>query len=209
MSNHSSSQKQAEALLSQMTVKEKIGQLCQRLYGFDIYHADHGEIHFTEEFKREVEECQGLGTLYGLYRADPWSGRNYENGLVGDKAVRTYNQVQKYVLEHSRLSIPVMMSSECPHGHQALDGYLLPVNLASGAAFSPELLKEAAKICAQQLKGMGVDLALVSLLDILRDPRWGRSEECFGEDPYLASCLAKAAVEGIQQQGCAVVAKHF
>ena len=62
MSNHSSSQKQAEALLSQMTVKEKIGQLCQRLYGFDIYHADHGEIHFTEEFKREVEECQGLGT---------------------------------------------------------------------------------------------------------------------------------------------------
>ena len=132
--------KRAQELLEQMTVREKIGQLCQRLYGFDIYRIEkeNGEITFTEEFEHEVECCGGLGTLYGLYRADPWSGRNYENGLTGEEAVKAYNQLQKYVIEHSRLSIPVMMSSECPHGHQALDGYLLPVNLASGASFSPE-----------------------------------------------------------------------
>lgn len=198
-----------DGLLAQMTLQEKIGQLCQRLYGFQIYEWDKEKLLLSDEFMREVEACGGLGTLYGLYRADPWSGRTYENGLTGERAVRTYNTIQKYVLEHSRLSIPVMMSSECPHGHQALDGYILPVNLAVGASFSPEHAGEAALVCARQMKGMGVDLALVSLLDILRDPRWGRSEECFGEDPYLASCMAKAVVEKMQREGIGVVAKHF
>lgn len=203
-------EQQARELLEQMTIEEKIGQLGQRLYGFGVYEVDgNGAISMTEEFKQEVAACQGLGTLYGLYRADPWSKRDYENGLSGKLAVKAYNQLQKYVLENSRLGIPMLLSSECPHGHQALDGYVLPVNLASGASFSPELLKKAAKVCGQQLKEMGVDLALVSALDILRDPRWGRSEECFGEDPYLSSSFARAVVEGIQEQGVGVVAKHF
>lgn len=203
-------QERAEELLAQMTLQEKIGQLGQRLYGFRIYEVDkNGEIVITEEFEREVEVCKGLGTLYGLFRADPWSKRNYGNGLSGKSAVSAYNKLQKYVLEHSRLSIPMLMSSECPHGHQALDGYILPVNLAAGASFSPNLLKKAAAVCGQQMNQMGVDLALVSALDILRDPRWGRSEECFGEDPYLAGCFAKAVVEGIQENGVGVIAKHF
>ena len=200
----------AEELLAQMTVQEKTGQLCQRLYGFRVYETgSNGEITCTEEFAKEVEACGGLGTLYGLYRADPWSKRGYENGLCKEQAVSVYNMLQKYVLEHARIPIPMLMSSECPHGHQALDGYILPVNLAAGASFSPKLLREAAEVCGRQLRGMGVDLALVSALDILRDPRWGRSEECFGEDPYLAGCMASAVVEGIQKQGVGVVAKHF
>lgn len=64
-------------------------------------------------------------------------------------------------------------------------------------------------MCGRQLRELGVDLALVSTLDILRDPRWGRSEECYGEDPFHASCFARAIVRGIQSQGVAVVAKHF
>lgn len=64
-------------------------------------------------------------------------------------------------------------------------------------------------VCAHQLKQMGVNLSLVSALDVARDPRWGRTEECFGEDPYLCSCFAKAAVEGTQSEGVAMVAKHF
>lgn len=64
-------------------------------------------------------------------------------------------------------------------------------------------------ICARQMKRLGVDLALVSGLDVLRDPRWGRSEECFGEDPFLAARMAAATVEGMQEQGIGVVAKHF
>ncbi len=204
-----SPKERAEDLLSLMTLEEKIGQLNQRLYGFAVYERKQDDIILSEEFKEEVNRYNGLGTLYGLFRADPWSGKDYDSGLWGSLAVKAYNQVQAYVLEHSRLKIPVLMSSECPHGHQALEGYLLPVNLCSGASFHPELLKKAYEVCGKQLKEMGVDLALVSTLDILRDPRWGRSEECYSEDPYLAAEFAKAAVEGLQSQGVGVVAKHF
>ena len=199
----------ADDLLSRMTLREKVGQLTQRLYGFGIYSRDGEEITLSGEFKEEVARYSGLGTLYGLHRADPWSGKSFETGLVGDLSVRLRNQIQKYVIEHSRFGIPVLFSTECPHGHQALDGYLLPVNLASGCSFAPELLEEASKVSGQQLKSMGIDLALVSALDVLRDPRWGRSEECFGEDPYLSSRMAEAAVRGIQGQGVDVVAKHL
>lgn len=196
-------------LLSRMKVKEKVGQINQRLYGFNIYERQGNDFILSEEFKEEVKKYSGLGVLYGLYRADPWSGKNYANGIDTEYVVRVYNQVQRYVLENSRLGIPMMMSSECPHGHQALDGYLLPVNLAVGATFHPDLLKSAYAVCGKQLSLMGVDFALISTLDILRDPRWGRSEECYSEDPYLASMMARAAVEGCQSQGVAVVAKHF
>ncbi|MDF2484770.1 MAG: beta-glucosidase, partial [Herbinix sp.] len=199
----------ARDLLTHMTLEEKIGQLNQRLYGFAIYERKEEEIILTEEFKEEVKKYSGLGTLYGLYRADPWAGKDFNNGLYGALSVQAYNQVQKYVLTHSRLKIPMLLSSECPHGHQALDGYLLPVNLCSGASFHPSLLKEAYEVCGEQLKELGVDLALVSTLDILRDPRWGRSEECYSEDPYLASEFARAAVEGLQSRGVGAVAKHF
>lgn len=199
----------ADDLISRMTLREKVGQLTQRLYGFGIYTRNGEEITLSGEFEEEVARYSGLGTLYGLHRADPWSGKSFETGLVGDLSVRLRNQIQKYVIEHSRFGIPVLFSTECPHGHQALDGYLLPVNLASGCSFAPELLEEASKVSGQQLKSMGIDLALVSALDVLRDPRWGRSEECFGEDPYLSSRMAAAAVRGIQGQGVDVVAKHM
>lgn len=199
----------AKDLLSHMTVREKVGQLNQHLYGFQAYERKNNDILLSQELKEEIEYYGGLGVLYGLYRADPWSGKNYESGLTGILAPKAYNLVQKYVLEHSRLGIPMLLSSECPHGHQALDGYLLPVNLNAGAAFHPELLKRAYEVCGSQLKEMGVHMALISVLDVLRDPRWGRSEECYSEDPYLSSELAKAAVTGIQSNGIAAVAKHF
>lgn len=199
----------ADDLISRMTLREKVGQLTQRLYGFGIYERNGDEITLSQEFFDEVARYSGLGTIYGLHRADPWSGKNFETGLTGVLSVKARNQVQKYVIEHSRLGIPVLFSTECPHGHQALDGYLLPVNLAAGCTFSPELLRETAEVSGKQLKAMGVDLALVSALDVLRDPRWGRSEECFSEDPYLTSRMADAVVRGIQGEGVDVTAKHL
>lgn len=196
-------------LLSHMTLREKVGQLNQRLYGFRAYERKGDEITLTKETIEEAKYFGGLGVVYGLYRADPWSAKTEENGLSKEYAVKGYNLLQRCCLEHSRLGIPLLLSSECPHGHQALDGYLLPVNLAAGATFDPKLYKEAVSVCAHQLKQMGVNLSLVSALDVARDPRWGRTEECFGEDPYLCSCFAKAAVEGTQSEGVAMVAKHF
>ena len=196
-------------LLSHMTLREKVGQLNQRLYGFRAYERKGDEITMTKETIEEAKYFGGLGVVYGLYRADPWSAKTTENGLSKEYAVKGYNLLQRCCLEHSRLGIPLLLSSECPHGHQTLDGYLLPVNLAAGATFDPKLYKEAVSVCARQLKQMGVNLSLVSALDVARDPRWGRTEECFGEDPYLCSCFAKAAVEGTQSEGVAMVAKHF
>ncbi|MCI1956549.1 MAG: glycoside hydrolase family 3 C-terminal domain-containing protein [Oscillospiraceae bacterium] len=204
-----SAEERARDLLSRLTVREKAGQLNQRLFGFSCYRRNGGTVVLTEEFQKEVERWGGLGLLYGLYRADPWSGRGYETGLDGTLALSAYNAVQKYVTSRSRFGIPALMSSECPHGHQALDGYLLPVALAMGASFDPELVRTAFAVCGAQMKALGVDLALVSVLDVLRDPRWGRSEECFGEDPVLCSRMAEAAVRGIRGQGIAAVAKHF
>lgn len=199
----------AEDLLSRLTVREKAGQVNQRLYGFSAYTRRGGEIEFTPEFREEVEKYGGLGVLYGLYRADPWSRKDFETGLYGVYMKKAYNQAQRYVIEHSRFGIPMLMSSECPHGHQALDGYLLPVNLGVGAAWNPQLVREAYGVCGRQLGELGVDYALISMLDVLRDPRWGRSEECYSEDPYLCASLAREAVAGCQEAGVPVVAKHF
>lgn len=202
-------QERAMDLLSRMSLREKAGQLAQKLFGFRCYDREGGKLTLSREFMDEVERCQGLGTLYGLYRADPWSKRDFTNGLTGADTKRAYNLAQRYVLEHSRLGIPMLMSSECPHGHQALDGYLLPVNLAVGAAWNPELVRKAYRVCGEQLKELGVDFSLMSMLDMLRDPRWGRSEECYSEDPFLSASMARAAVEGCQSQGVEAVAKHF
>ena len=204
-----SPKERAKELLKHMTVAEKVGQLNQRLYGFNIYEVKDNEIIFNKELEDEVKKYSGLGVLYGLYRSDPWSAKDFETGLDGINAIKAYNKLQKYVLDNSRLKIPVLHSTECPHGHQALGGYLLPVNLAMGATFNPKLVSDAYEVCGEQLKSMGVNFALISLLDILRDPRWGRSEECFGEDPYHSSQMAKAIVKAVQSKGVNVIAKHF
>ena len=152
-------EERAADLLDRMTLREKAGQLTQRLYGFACYERQGEDIRLTEEFYREADRYGGIGALYGLYRADPWSKRDFGTGLDGALAPRARNMVQRYLVEHTRLGIPALMTTECPHGHQALDGYLLPVGLASAASWSPALLEEAAKVCARQLRDMGVDLA--------------------------------------------------
>ena len=159
-------------------------------------------IELSEEFCQEVEKYSGLGVLYGLYRADPWADKNYETGLTGVLSKKAYNQVQRYVLEHSRLGIPVMMSSECPHGHQALDGYLLPVNLLAGATFDPAMVYPGS---VPGKRPSAAEYGCGSCLNVdvgcAADPRWGRSEECYSEDPYLSARMAEAAVIGMQESG--------
>ena len=102
-----------------MTLQEKVGQLNQRLYGFRIYERQGEEFTLTEEFKEEVERMGGLGVLYGLYRADPWADKDEKTGIVLELSAKAYNIVQKYVIDHSRLGIPMMMSTECPQAISA------------------------------------------------------------------------------------------
>ena len=97
-----SPEERAEDLLGRMTLREKVGQLNQRLYGFSCFERKGEELTLTEEFCQEVERYSGLGALYGLHRADPWSGKNFDTGLTGKLSPRATNLVQKYVLDHSR-----------------------------------------------------------------------------------------------------------
>ncbi|MDN0197335.1 glycoside hydrolase family 3 N-terminal domain-containing protein [Streptomyces sp. S.PNR 29] len=201
-----------------MTLREKAGQLNQRMYGWDAYRrTPDGGFEPTEALYAETERFAGLGALYGLLRADAWSGVDHTGGPGAEDSAALTDLVQRHVTERSRLGIPVLFVEEVPHGHMALDGTVLPVNLAVGATFDPGLYERAAAHAAAELRARGGHVALVSALDIARDPRWGRTEECFGEDPYLAARLTEALVRGMQGEPAElfaadkapVVLKHF
>lgn len=205
-------------LLSRMTLREKVGQLNQRMYGWDAYRrTPDGGFELTEALYAETDRFEGLGALYGLQRADAWSGVDHTNGPGAEDGAALAELVQRHVVERSRLGIPALFVEEVPHGHMALDGTVLPVNLAVGATWDPELYERAAAHAAAELRARGGHVALVSALDIARDPRWGRTEECFGEDPYLAARLTEAVVRGMQGEPAEyfaadrapVVLKHF
>ncbi|PZF89063.1 beta-glucosidase [Listeria ivanovii] len=199
-----------EDLLSRMTLAEKCGQLNQRMYGWDAFSRNGDVFQITDKFKEEVARFEGIGALYGLFRADPWSKMNKETGISRANSAKVANMVQRYVMENTRLGVPVLLAEEVPHGHQALGSESYPVNLARAASFHPELQQQVAEAIAEEISDKGVHLALASALDILRDPRWGRAEECYGEDPYLAAELTAAITEGFQKSGkIAVVLKHF
>ncbi|WP_416968843.1 glycoside hydrolase family 3 N-terminal domain-containing protein [Streptomyces sp. 4F14] len=186
-------------LLSRMTLREKVGQLNQRMYGWNAYtRTPTGDFTLTEALDEETTRWQGLGALYGLMRADPWSGVTHDNGPDARTSADLADMVQRHVLAKSRLGIPALFVEEVPHGHMALDGTVFPVNLGIGATWNPDLYERAAAHAAAELRARGGHLALVSALDIARDPRWGRTEECFGEDPYLATRLTEALVHGMQ-----------
>ncbi|MGN8646032.1 glycoside hydrolase family 3 N-terminal domain-containing protein [Gracilibacillus sp. HCP3S3_G5_1] len=197
-----------------MTLKEKVGQLNQKLYGWQVYRKNGNQYELTEIFKEHVQKFQGIGALYGLFRADPWSGINFENGIPVEDSLHVVKMVQDYLKEHTRLGIPALFSEECPHGHQALDSTVFPTHLGSGATWNPDLQSNVSEYIASELKERGVHLGLVSTLDIARDPRWGRTEECFSEDPYLAARMTEAVVKGMQgdnkeSPNIIAVLKHF
>ncbi|GAB2998425.1 glycoside hydrolase family 3 N-terminal domain-containing protein [Streptomyces pseudoechinosporeus] len=204
-------------LLGRMTLREKVGQLNQRMYGWNAYRRTPSGFQLTEALHAETERFAGLGALYGLLRADAWSGVDHATGAGAADSAALADLVQRHVIEESRLGIPVLFVEEVPHGHMALDGTVFPVNLAVGATWDPELYERAAAHAAAEIRARGAHLALVSALDIARDPRWGRTEECFGEDPYLASRLTEALVRGMQgnpgdlfaPDKAPVVLKHF
>lgn len=186
-------------LLNRLTLKEKVGQVNQHLYGWKIYEKNiEGEFILTDYFKEHVKRSGGIGALYGLFRADPWSQVNYDNGISPEESKAITQMVQEYVTKNSRLGLPVLFVEECPHGHQGLDSVSYPTNIGRGAMFDKTLVETMSRHMAEELAYKGVHIGLVSTLDLARDPRWGRTEECFGEDPHLASEYTKAVVKGFQ-----------
>nr|WP_233475955.1 hypothetical protein [Paenibacillus sonchi] len=99
-------EERVQDLLSRMMLREKIGQLNQRMYGWDAYAWENGELVLTEAFRQEVAAGGGMGALYGLFRSDPWSGVDYSNGITAADSASAANKVQRYIREHARLGIP-------------------------------------------------------------------------------------------------------
>src|SRR5262245_50020169 len=109
---HASIEERIEDLLSRMTMQEKIGQLNQRMLGWDAYESDENAEGFrlTDRFREEIAFGDGVGAIYGIFRADPWSKVTFENGIPPFESMKVANQIQRYVIEHTRLGIPVLLS---------------------------------------------------------------------------------------------------
>jgi beta-glucosidase len=140
--------------------------------------------------KKTFRDRRGLGQV----------GRPSDAG--GGKKARAMaeltNAIQKFFLENSRLGIPVMFHEECLHGHAAPDGTSFPQPIALGATFNPDLVECLFTMTALEARLRGAHHALTPVVDVAREPRWGRVEETYGEDPYLVSRLGVAAVRGFQ-----------
>ncbi|MFC5467376.1 glycoside hydrolase family 3 N-terminal domain-containing protein [Cohnella suwonensis] len=186
----------AESLLALMTIEEKVGQLLQP-FGWKTYHKDNGAILLDESFKKQASNG-GVGSLYGVLRADPWTEVTLENGLSPEEGARAINEIQRYAVERSRLGIPILFGEECSHGHMAIGATVFPVPLLVGSAWNVDLYRDMCRAIAAETRSQGGAATYSPVLDVVRDPRWGRTEECFGEDPYMIGELATAAVQGLQ-----------
>lgn len=202
-----------EHLLGLMTLEEKAGQLVQP-FGWQTYEHKDGEIKLTEAFKEQVKNG-GVGSLYGVLRADPWTGVTLETGLSPREGAEAVNAIQRYAIENSRLGIPILIGEECSHGHMAIGATVFPVPLSLGSTWNVELYREMCRAVARETRAQGGAVTYSPVLDVVRDPRWGRTEECFGEDAYLISEMAVASVEGLQgenldgEDSVAATLKHF
>ena len=185
-----SSARRVKDLLSRMTLEEKAAQMMCVWQKKPEMLVD-AEGNFDEAKARAAfKDRRGLGQVGRP--SDAGKGKNAK-----EMAVLT-NAIQKFFLENSRLGIPVIFHEECLHGHAAVDGTSFPQPIALGATFNPELVEALFTTTAAEARLRGTHHALTPVVDVAREPRWGRVEETYGEDPYLVSRLAIAAVRGFQ-----------
>ena len=185
-----------EDLLSRMTLEEKAAQLCGDLPFSLMADMDHLE----ENLKKQFPYGHGRFTQYSNV------------GLADPHFIAAFsNRVQKYFVEQTRLGIPVALQAENLCGYPAKGGTLFPASINAGCTWEPELVYEEAKIIGQESRAVGINSAMSPVVDISRDPRWGRTYENYGEDPYLTSQMGVRYVRGMQDEkkGPACIAKHF
>jgi beta-glucosidase len=116
---------------------------------------------------------------------------------------------QRRLKKETRLGIPALVHEECLTGLAAWKAATFPTPLAWGASFDPELVYEAGHVIGESMKALGVHQGLAPVLDVIRDPRWGRVDECIGEDPYLVGTVGTSYVRGVQDAGVHATLKHF
>jgi beta-glucosidase len=184
-----------EDLLKRMTLEEKVAQmLCVWQGKIDIFDSN---LQF-DEAKAKAKYPDGIGQL-----ARP----SDRNGPVSPRlaplrgareTIALVNAVQHWAVNDTRLGIPVLFHEEGLHGYATKDATNFPQAVALASSWDPDLVREVDTVVAREIRARGVSLVLAPVVDVARDPRWGRIEETFGEDPYLVSQMGLAAIEGYQ-----------
>lgn len=171
-----------EALLAQMTLEEKVGQMTQRAC--------------FEHDRADAEAAVRAGRVGSFLNAPGLEARN---------------ELQRIAVEESRLGVPLLFGRDVIHGYRTI----FPIPLGQSASFDPELVAAAAAAAAAEAAAAGIDWTFAPMVDIARDPRWGRIAESLGEDPHLASSMGAAMVRGLQGDDpaapdrVAACAKHY
>jgi beta-glucosidase len=175
-----------EDLLDQMTLEEKLAQLGS-VWAFEIVVDD-----ALEPGRLRDRLGNGIGQITRMAGAT-----NLRPRAVAELA----NGVQRFLREETRLGIPAIVHEESLHGILGRDRVCYPQSIGMAATWRPELVREMARQIGRELRAGGAQQTLAPIFDITRDPRWGRAEETFGEDPYLAAVFASAYTEGVQGEG--------
>jgi len=181
-------------LLARMTADEKVGQLLCPM-GWEMYVKEGNLVSYSPAF-REMIDTRHIGAFWGVYRADPWTRKTLETGLNPALAARAGNALQKYVMENTRLGIPLFLAEESPHGHMAIGTTVFPTGIGQAATWNPALISKASAAMAREVRLQGAHISYGPVMDLSRDPRWSRVEESFGEDPVLTAAIGVATVQG-------------
>jgi len=170
---------------------------------------------FLDSLISKMTLQEKIGQLVQWNGSNPEGEKRLRNGGIGSflniRNRDEINRLQKIAVEETRLGIPLIIGNDVIHGYHTT----FPIPLASAASWNPELVKKAARIAAYEAIENGTHWTFAPMVDIARDPRWGRIAEGFGEDPWLGSMMAKASVEGFQgenladERSIAACAKHY
>ena len=187
-------------LIARMTLDEKLAQLV----GFWVDQGDEVVAPMAGEMASSTAYADatvhGLGQLtrvYGTRPVDPV-----------ERAAWLWDEQRRLVRE-TRLGIPALVHEECLTGLAAWKAATFPTPLAWGAAFDPALVEEMGALIGESMRELGVHQGLAPVLDVIRDPRWGRVDECIAEDPYVVGVIGTAYVRGVQSTGVHATLKHF
>src|SRR5277367_1267689 len=184
-----------EDLLSRMTLEEKVAQM-RSIWDekSEVFDANLE----LDPLKMAQKYPDGIGQFARPSDATGPKSPRVVPGRDVRGTIRLVNALQHYALQRTRLGIPIMFHEEGLHGYAAVGATSFPQAIALASSWDRDLLREVNAVTAREIRARGVSEALTPVVDVARDPRWGRIEETFGEDPYLVGEMGVAAVEGLQ-----------
>lgn len=198
MNTQLSPMERAQLLLAEMSLEEKSAQLGS-IWAYEVQSNDQ-----YDPDKAQARLGAGIGQITRLGGC---------TSLKPAQAAALGNRIQRFLVEHTRLGIPALIHEESCAGYLTSEADVFPQAIGVAASFAPSIAREMGERIREQMMALGAREALAPLLDVTRDPRWGRTEETYGEDPYLVSRMGVNYVKGLQgesmAEGVMATGKHF